>query len=164
MFNIECCNPNIGFTKKCEAQGPMRLRACFTNGGECKGWNPMTPKCTPILGVTFVGKLWMFKALVGREKNTKFVATLALGLRPRQGLARLWAKKGSPGVKGSVREWTLTLPKELPPWELESRWTPECSKNDCRGQNPMDWKVFYTIEKLLKRRCLKWVPMTHLDI
>jgi len=27
----------------------------------------------------------------------------------------------------------------------------------------MDWK-FYIIEKLLKRRCLKWARMTHLDI
>jgi hypothetical protein len=28
----------------------------------------------------------------------------------------------------------------------------------------MDWKVFYTIGKLLIRRCLKWDCMTHLDI
>jgi len=28
----------------------------------------------------------------------------------------------------------------------------------------MDWEVFYTIEKLLKYRCLKWAHMTHLDI
>jgi hypothetical protein len=36
------CNPNIGFTIKCEMQGPMRLKVClgvkhiFTNGGEMK--------------------------------------------------------------------------------------------------------------------------------
>jgi hypothetical protein len=97
-----------------------------------------------------------------------YVTTLALGSWPKQGLARLRAKKRSPGVKENVREWTLTLPKELPPWEfpweLESWWTLECSKNDCRGQNLMDWRVFYTIEKLLKHRCLKWACMTHLDI
>ncbi len=92
------------------------------------------------------------------------VATLALGLRPRQGLARLWAKRGSPKVKESMREWTLRLPRELPPWELESWWTPECLESNCRGQNPMDWGVFYTIGKLLKLRCLKWARMTHLDI
>jgi hypothetical protein len=34
----------------------------------------------------------------------------------------------------------------------------------CRGQNSMDWRVFYIIEKLLERRCLKWACMTHLDI
>jgi len=32
------------------------------------------------------------------------VATLALGLQPRQGLARLQAKRGSLGMKESVRE------------------------------------------------------------
>jgi hypothetical protein len=56
----------------------------------------------------------------------KHVVTLALGLRPKQGLARVRAKKKAqeshfmlPGVQESVREWTLTLPRELPPWELE---------------------------------------------
>jgi len=92
------------------------------------------------------------------------VATLALGLWPRQGLARLWAKRRRPGVKESVREWTITFPRELPPLELGSQWTPKCSKSDCRGQNSMDWVVLYTIEKLLKRRCLKWVCITRLDI
>jgi len=33
--------------------------------------------------------------------NTKSVATLALGSRPRQGLARLWAKR-KPGVTSHV--------------------------------------------------------------
>jgi hypothetical protein len=67
-------------------------------------------------------------------------------------------------VKESVREWTLTLPKELPLWELESRWTPKCSKSNCKGQNPMARRIFYTIGKLLKRRCIKWACITHLDI
>jgi hypothetical protein len=40
-------------------------------------------------------------------------------------------------------------------WMLES---------DCRGQNPMDWKIIYTIEKLLECKCLKWVRIAHLDI
>jgi len=66
--------------------------------------------------------------------------------------------------KESVGEWTFTFPRELPPWELESWWTPKCLENNCRGQNPMDWKVLYTIGKLLKRRCLKWVCMTYLNI
>jgi hypothetical protein len=67
-------------------------------------------------------------------------------------------------VQKSVREWTFTLPSELPFWELESQWTPEFLEGDCKGQNPLDWRVLYTIEKLLKLRCLKWVRMTHLDI
>jgi hypothetical protein len=29
---------------------------------------------------------------------------------------------------------------------------------------PMDWRIIYIIEKLLKCRCLQWARMTHLDI
>jgi hypothetical protein len=61
-------------------------------------------------------------------------------------------------------EWTLTLLRELPPWEFESRWTPKCLENNFRGQNPMDSKDLYTIENLLKRKCVKWACITHLDI
>jgi hypothetical protein len=50
------------------------------------------------------------------------------------------------------------------PWKLESWWTFKCLENDCRGQNPMDWGVLYTIEKLLKCRYLKWACMTHFNI
>jgi len=55
----------------------MKLRVCLgvkhilANEGECKGWNLMTPKCTLILGVTLVWDLWMFRALVKKEKNVK---------------------------------------------------------------------------------------------
>jgi hypothetical protein len=69
-----------------------------------------------------------------------------------------------PGVQKSVKERTLTLPSELPCWELDSRWTPECSKSDCKSQNPMAWRILHTIGKLLKHKCLKWARMTHLDI
>jgi len=53
------------------------------------------------------------------------VTTLALGSRPRQGLAKVRAKSEAqeshfmlPGVWECVREWTPTLPSELPLWEL----------------------------------------------
>jgi hypothetical protein len=68
------------------------------------------------------------------------------------------------GVQKSVREWTLTLPSELPFWKLESQWTSKFLKSDCKGQNSLDWNVIYIIEKLLKLKCLKWARMTHLDI
>ncbi len=55
------------------------------------------------------------------------------------------------------------MSKELPLWELESRWTLESSKGDYKGQNPMDWEVFYIIGKLLKCKCLTWDRMTHMD-
>jgi len=63
--------------------------------------------------------------------------------------------RGSPGVilgvQESVREGTLTLPRQLPLWEMESRWTPKTSESDLRGQNSMACGVFYIIGKLLKR-------------
>jgi hypothetical protein len=33
-------------------------------------------------------------------------------------------------------------------------------RGDCRGQNSLNWKVFYIIEKFLDYRCLKWAHMT----
>ncbi len=56
-------------------QGPMKQRMCvsvkhiLTNGGECKGWSPMIPKCTATLGVALVWELWMFRALVRKAKQ-----------------------------------------------------------------------------------------------
>jgi hypothetical protein len=99
------------------------------------------------------------------------VTTLTLGLRPRQGVVRLRAKKEArelhlvlPRVQKSVREWTLTLSSELPFWEFEFQWIPESSEGDFRGQNPLVWITFFIIRKLLKLTCLKWARMTHLDI
>jgi hypothetical protein len=68
------------------------------------------------------------------------------------------------GVWESVKEWTLTFLRELPLWELESQWTSESSKSDCRLQHSMDWRVPYIIGNILKRKCSKWARMTHLDI
>jgi hypothetical protein len=49
------------------------------------------------------------------------VATLALGSQPKQGVARLRAKRKTreshhmlPGVPKNVKEWTFTLPSETP--------------------------------------------------
>jgi hypothetical protein len=70
----------------------------------------------------------------------------------------------APSIVGKCEgEWTLTLPSELPFWELESWWTLKFLENDRKGQNPLGWRVFYIIGKLLERRCLEWACMTHLD-
>jgi len=47
---------------------------------------------------------------------------------------------------------------------MESRWTVKTSESDCRGQTSMSCDFFYIIRNLLKRRCLKWVRIAHLDI
>ncbi len=66
------------------------------------------------------------------------------------------------GMQESVKEWTLTLPSELPFWEFESQWTPESAEINFRGQNSLDWRVPCIIKKLLEHRCLKWTCMTYL--
>jgi hypothetical protein len=89
-------------------------------------------------------------------------------------VARVWAKK-KPGshitysreckkVWRSMREWTLTLPRQLPLWEMESQWTLEILESNFRGQNSMVCDILYIIGNLLERRCLKWACIAHLDI
>jgi hypothetical protein len=81
-------------------------------------------------------------------------------------MARVWKGAGrecNPGVRESVREWAHTLPNGFPLWELESLWIPKFSKNNLRGKNSLDWRVLYTIGKMLKHRCLKWAYMIHLN-
>jgi len=63
-----------------------------------------------------------------------------------------------------MREWTFTLPRQLPLWVMESWWTPRTSESNFRSQNSMDYGVLYIIEKLLERRCLKWARIVHLNI
>jgi hypothetical protein len=99
------------------------------------------------------------------------VATLALGSQPRQGVARLRAKKGT-------RESLHMLPGVQRVWGNEpshsqvnshvGNWSPkripEFSERDFRGQNPLPWGVLYIIGKILKHKCLKWARIAHLDI
>jgi len=123
-----------------------------------------------------LGGEWIAKNLFPND-NVVF-ATLVFKSRPRQrgckvtrlrakrklgsqgkGIARVRAKR-KPGshvaysreckkVWGNVREWTLTLPRQLPPWEMESQWTPKTLESDFRGQNSMAYSVFYIIGKVL---------------
>ncbi len=91
-------------------------------------------------------------------------ATLTLGSRPRQGLTRLQAKIGSLGVKESVREWTLALPRELPLWEFGVLVDSRIFKERLQGSKPNGLKSLLYHWKFIKRRYLKWAHMTHLDI
>jgi hypothetical protein len=97
---------------------------------------------------------------VQRSQSLKCVATLALGSHPKQGHARVRTKKEAweshlmrPRVRENVR-MNIHTPK----------WVPKILESDCRGSNPSPWGIIYIIEKLLKRRCLKWACMTHLNI
>jgi hypothetical protein len=98
------------------------------------------------------------------KKTTKSMNTWKIHCRnPNLGLAT--KEKGSQG-RGPRRmwEWRFTLPIELSFWELESRWIPEPSESNRRGQNTSHWRVIYIIGNLLKCKCLKWAHMTRLDI
>jgi hypothetical protein len=55
-------------------------------------------------------------------------------------------------------------PKATPIWEKESRWTPETSEGELKGQTSMDCCALGTIENPVKRRCLKWARIAHLDM
>jgi hypothetical protein len=99
------------------------------------------------------------------------VATLALGLWPRQGVGRWQAKKETreslhmlPGVQ---RVWGnepshSQVNSHVGSWSPKK--TPEYLERNFRGQNPLPQRVHYIIEKLLKRKCLKWARINHLDI
>jgi hypothetical protein len=47
---------------------------------------------------------------------------------------------------------------------MESRWTPETSETDLRGQISMACGALYINGKLLDCKCLKWARIAHLDI
>ncbi len=59
-----------------------------------------------------------------------------------------------------VHGWMIFMDEN---WELESQWTPKFSKSDCKGQNPLDWRISYIIGKPLDLKCLKWARMTYLS-
>ncbi len=99
-----------------------------------------------------------------------YVTTLALGSGLKQGLQECRTRRRPrrhillPRMQKSGRKWTLTLPRQLSLGELESIRTPKSLRSNCKGQNPLDWRVFYTIGKILKLKCQKWAHITHLDI
>jgi hypothetical protein len=99
------------------------------------------------------------------------VTTLALGSQPRQGVARLRAKRETRDsfhmLLGVQRVWGnepshSQVNSHVGSWS--PKWTPESSECDCRGQNSLLGKVLYIIGKILKCRCLKWAHIAHLDI
>jgi hypothetical protein len=74
---VKCHNPNIAFMTKLKCKGTWGQKSMFgsethfTSGGggvqEIEG--PMTPKCSPILGVALVQDSWIFKFLVEKENK-----------------------------------------------------------------------------------------------
>jgi hypothetical protein len=56
------------------------------------------------------------------------------------------------------------IPKGTPTLGVEVLVDSRIFKERLQGPNSLDWGIPYIIRKFLKRRYLKWVRMTHLDI
>jgi hypothetical protein len=127
------------------------------------------------------------RSAIVREKNSKCqwghwplllvgesVATLALACNQSKGVARCGPIsrprihitcsrecKECEGVNPHTPKWTPTLGVGE---SCSPKGTPETSKGDLRGQVSMARGALYINKKLLKRRCLKWARIAHLDI
>jgi hypothetical protein len=80
----------------------------------------------------------------GRVIAIVSVATLTLGLRPKQGGCKLAGQEGhskvtshASGNAKSVRAWTLTFLRELLCWELESQKDSRIFRAPLQGSKPI---------------------------
>jgi hypothetical protein len=116
----------------------LGVKHILTNGGDCKGWSPMTPKCTPTLGIALVWELWMFKTLI-RKANKHQIGP------PRH------------HYKG-LETYILKVPSHYSFWpNLHELWSQKrAGVNDrkpleSRGQMSSDWGVLYTMRNIFLR-------------
>jgi hypothetical protein len=110
------------------------------------------------------GGQWIITHDAIKCRNLNF--GLATKVRACKGAGQGWSPRVTfmfSGMQENVREWTPTLPSEVPLWELKSQWIPKFLEGDGRGQDSLVWIFFYIIGKLLECRCLKWARMTHLS-
>ncbi len=94
-----------------------------------------------------------------------------MGSRPRQGVARLRANRETPEslhMLSRVQRMWRNEPSHSQVNSHVGSWSPkripESSERNCRGQNALSRGVLYVIGKLLKRKCVKWARIAHLDI
>ncbi len=105
------------------------------------------------------------KRMVQTCRNPSFgLATKAKGLQGCEPRGSPGVTSETPGSVGECEGVSLHTPKATPSWERESRWTPETSESDLRGQISMAGCALYINGKLLKLICLKWARIAHLDI
>jgi hypothetical protein len=103
-------------------------------------------------------------------KQSKFVITKDMVCRnPSFGLAT--KAKGLQGKPGShIRDsWECRKVWGSEPSHSQGnshfgRWSPKTSETDLRGQISMACGALYINGKLLKRRCLKWARIAHLNV
>jgi hypothetical protein len=101
--------------------------------------------CNPSLGLVTKARACKVIGQKGAQKSHHML----LGLQRMQ---RVWGNEPSHSqVNSHCGSWS-------------PKWTLEFSECSAKGQNPSVGKVIYIIGKILKRRCLQWAHMTHLDI
>ncbi len=72
---------------------------------------------------SFFTKYWTIKIFFcykGSHHCVQICRNPSLRLATNARACKVAGQNGNLGMKESVREWTLTLPREFPPWELES--------------------------------------------
>jgi len=97
-------------------------------------------------------------------RNLRFGLTTKA--RACEGVSQIWSLGVTFHAPKSARECEGMNPHT-------PKWTPilgigvladsRIFRSNCRGQNPLDWRNLYNINKLLEHRCLKWARMTHLN-
>jgi hypothetical protein len=94
----------------------------------------------------------------------------SLGLVTKARACKGVGQEGSPWVTSHAldnakecEEMNPHTPKGVPTLGVGVPVDSRIFRRRLQGSKPMDWKVFYIIEKMLKLRCLKWARMTHLN-
>jgi hypothetical protein len=88
---------------------------------------------------------------------------LSLGLATQARGYKVVGQEGDPGVTScafenvkNVREWTLTLPNELPGWELESQMDSRLFRAWLHGSKPIVLKSFLYYWKNIEMKSQLW--------
>jgi hypothetical protein len=96
---------------------------------------------------------------------------LSLGLATKARGCKNVDQEGDPGITSHAPGSAKSVGDEPSPSQVSShcgnwssKWTLEFSERNFRGQSPSVRRVIYIIGKILKRRCLKWARISHLDI
>jgi len=95
---------------------------CYSNGPSC--------------GLGLPSHLSYSRRREGYYHNPSFgLVTKARGLQGCEPKGSPEVTSHAPGSVGRCEGVNLHIPKAIPTSEMESRWTPESSKGNCRGQN-----------------------------
>ncbi len=96
---------------------------------------------------------------------------LSLGLATKARGCKVGSQEKDPGVTSHALGSAKNVKDKPSHSQVNShvgnwnpKWTPKSLECDCRGQNPLPWRIFYINGNLLKCRCLKWACIAHLDI